>query len=90
MKKWAIFMPFLTTACSAWRASTKNHRHRLDGLLWDAAGAERHGATCRQLIRHKWNSVWKQSRRWGAGESGVWDLLLQALADSGGARTCCR
>jgi transposase len=29
------------------------------------------------------NSVWKQFRRWC--ESGAWDLLLQALADSGGA-----
>jgi hypothetical protein len=31
----------------------------------------------------KWNSVWKQFRRWCA--SGVWDLWLQTLADSVGA-----
>jgi transposase len=30
----------------------------------------------------RWNSVWKQFRRWC--ESGIWDLLLQALADGGG------
>jgi transposase len=29
-----------------------------------------------------WNSVWRQFRRWC--ESGVWDILLQALADGGG------
>jgi transposase len=29
-----------------------------------------------------WNSVWRQFRRWCL--TGVWDILLQALADSGG------
>jgi transposase len=29
-----------------------------------------------------WNSVWRQFRRWCL--SGVWDIVLQALADSGG------
>jgi transposase len=53
----------------------------LDGILWIC----RTGAPWRDLPAAfgKWNSVWKQFRRWC--ESGVWDLLLQALADSGGA-----
>ena len=80
-EEWAIFMPFLTTASSRGGRPPKNHRHRLDGILWIC----RTGAPWRDLPAAfgKWNSVWKQSRRWC--ESGVWDLLLQALADSGGA-----
>ena len=80
-EEWAIFMPFLTTASSRGGRPPKNHRHRLDGILWIC----RTGAPWRDLPAAfgKWHSVWKQSRRWC--ESGVWDLLLQALADSGGA-----
>jgi transposase len=53
----------------------------LDGILWIC----RTGAPWRDLpaVFGKWNFVWKQFRRWC--ESGAWDLLLQALADSGGA-----
>jgi transposase len=29
-----------------------------------------------------WNSIWRQFRRWS--ESGVWDAVLQGLADRGG------
>ena len=80
-EEWAIFTPFLTTASSRGGRPPKNHRHRLDGILWIC----RTGAPWRDLPAAfgKWNSVWKQFRRWC--ESGVWDLLLQALADSGGA-----
>ena len=80
-EEWAIFMPFLTTASSLGGRPPKNHRHRLDGIVWIC----RTGAPWRDLPAAfgKWNSVWKQFRRWC--ESGVWDLLLQALADSGGA-----
>jgi len=44
----------------------------------------RTGAPWRDLPAEfgNWNSVWRQFRRWC--ESGLWDLLLQALADSGG------
>ncbi len=80
-EEWAIFAPLLTTP--SWRGGRppENHRHRLDGILWIC----RTGAPWRDLPAAfgKWNSVWKQFRRWC--ESGVWDLLLQALADSGGA-----
>ena len=80
-EEWAIFAPFLTTPSSRGGRPPKNHRHRLDGILWIC----RTGAPWRDLPAAfgKWNSVWKQFRRWC--ESGVWDLLLQALADSGGA-----
>jgi len=81
-EEWAIFAPFLTTASLRGGRPPMNHRHRLDGILWIC----RTGAPWRDLPAAfgKWNSVWKQFRRWC--ESGVWDLLLQALADSGGKR----
>jgi transposase len=52
----------------------------LDGILWIC----RTGAPWRDLPETfgNWNSVWRQFRRWCT--SGVWDLLLQAFADSGG------
>lgn len=80
-EEWAIFAPSLTTPSLRGGRPAKNHRHRLDGILWIC----RTGAPWRDLpaVFGKWNSVWKQFRRWC--ESGVWDLLLQALADSGGA-----
>jgi transposase len=79
-EEWAIFAPFLITASSRGGRPPLNHRHRLDGILWIC----RTGAPWRDLPAAfgKWNSVWKQFRRWC--ESGVWDLLLQALADGGG------
>jgi transposase len=79
-EEWAIFAPFLMTASSRGGRPPMNHRHRLDGILWIC----RTGAPWRDLPATfgRWNSVWKQFRRWC--ESGVWGLLLQALADSGG------
>ncbi len=79
-EEWAIFAPFLITASSRGGRPPLNHRHRLDGILWIC----RTGAPWRDLPAAfgRWNSVWKQFRHWC--ESGVWDLLLQALADGGG------
>ena len=79
-EEWAIFAPFLITASSRGGRPPMNHRHRLDGILWICPT----GAPWRDLPAAfgKRNSVWKQFRRWC--ESGVWDLLLQALADGGG------
>jgi len=81
-EEWAIFAPLLTAPSSRGGRPPKNHRHRLDGILWIC----RTGAPWRDLPAAfgKWNSVWKQFRRWC--ESGVWDLLLQALADNVGAQ----
>ena len=78
-EEWAIFAPLLTMPSLRGGRPPKNHRHRLDGILWLC----RTGAPWRDLPTAfgKWNSVWKQFRRWC--EAGVWDLLLQALADSG-------
>ena len=80
-EEWAIFAPLLTMPSLRGGRPPKNHRHRLDGIFWIC----RTGAPWRDLPAAfgKWNSVWKQFRRWC--ETGVWDLLLQALADSGGA-----
>ena len=78
-EEWAIFAPLLTMPSLRGGRPPKNHRDRLDGVLWIC----RTGAPWRDLPAAfgKWNSVWKQFRRWC--EAGVWDLLLQALADSG-------
>jgi transposase len=56
-----------------------NHRRVLDGILWIC----RAGAPWRDLPEAfgNWNSIWRQFRRWC--ESGVWDVLLQGLADGG-------
>ena len=84
-EEWAIFcaVPYYRLVClrCGERPPMNHRRNRLDGILWIC----RTGAPWRDLPAAfgKWNSVWKQFRRWC--ESGVWDLLLQALADGGGA-----
>jgi len=77
--EWAIVVAFLTARSGR---PPKNHRRTLDGALWIC----RTGAPWRDLPDQfgKWNSVWRQFRRWCL--SGVWDVILQALADSGGER----
>ena len=57
-EEWDIFKPFLTTPASRGGRPPKNHRHRLDGILWIC----RTGAPWRDLPAAfgKWNSVWKQ------------------------------
>jgi transposase len=78
--EWAIFEPFLTTPSPQGGRPPSNHRRVLDGILWIA----RTGAPWRDLPAEfgNWNSVWRQFRRWCL--TGVWDILLQALVDSGG------
>lgn len=78
--EWTIVAPFLITPSSSGGRPPDNHRRVLDGALWIC----RTGAPWRDLpdVFGKWNSVWRQFRRWCL--SGVWDLLLQTLADSGG------
>jgi transposase len=52
----------------------------LDAIFWIA----RTGAPWRDLPAElgNWNSVFRQFRRWTA--SGLWDVMLEALADGGG------
>jgi transposase len=78
--EWAIFAPFLTQQLAQGGRPPKDHRRTLDGIFW----ITRTGAPWRDLPEElgKWNSVHRQFRRWTT--SGVWDVLLQALADSGG------
>lgn len=79
-EEWAIVEPFLTTPSLRGGRPPANHRRVLDGILWIC----RVGAPWRDLPEAfgNWNSTWRQFRRWC--ESGVWDVLLQGLADSGG------
>jgi transposase len=79
-QEWAIFAPFLTSPSPLGGRPPKDHRKMLDGVFW----INRTGAPWRDLPETfgNWNSVHKRSV---AGVSpGVWDVLLQALADSGG------
>jgi transposase len=79
-EEWAFFQPFLTVGSEQGGRPPSDHRRVLDGIFWIA----RTGAPWRDLPEElgNWNSVWRQFRRWSA--SGLWDVLLQALADSGG------
>ena len=62
------------------RARTSQPSGVLDGVFW----INRTGAPWRDLPEAfgNWRSIWRQFRRWC--QSGVWDVLLQGLADSGG------
>lgn len=73
--EWAFFAPFVTA--STGRPS--DYRRVLDGIFW----VMRTGAPWRDLPEElgKWNSVYQQFRRWSL--SGLWDVLLDALAGSG-------
>jgi transposase len=79
-EEWAIVEAFLATPPSRGGRPPSSHRLTLDGILWIC----RTGAPWRDLPEEfgNWNSVWRQFRRWC--EAGVWDVVLQALADSGG------
>ena len=52
-------------------------RKFINAILWIA----RTGAPWRDLPRRlgRWNSVWRRFRRWA--EAGVWDHVLEVLAD---------
>jgi transposase len=75
--EWAFFEPFVTLESGR----PSEHRRTLDGIFW----VTRTGAPWRDLPEElgKWNSVYQQFRRWSL--SGLWDLLLDALAGSGAA-----
>jgi transposase len=73
----AIFEPFLTAATGR---PPGGHRRVPDGIFWLA----RAGAGRRDLPEEfgNWNPVFRQFRRWA--ESGVFDVMPEGFADSGG------
>ena len=75
--EWAFFEPFVTPETGR----PSDYRRVLDGIFW----VTRTGAPWRDLPEElgKWNSIYQQFRRWSL--SGLWDLLLDALAGSGAA-----
>jgi transposase len=79
-EEWAFFEPFVMATGGKSGRPPKNHRLVLDGIFWIA----RTGAGWRDLHEYfgKWSSVYRQFRRWTL--SGVWDVMLEALAGSGG------
>jgi transposase len=78
--EWAYFEPFLTHHRGRPPA---NHRRMLDAVFW----LMRTGAPWRDLPEEfgNWNSIFRQFRRWA--DSGIWDVILEALAGSGVAET---
>jgi transposase len=78
--EWAFFAPFLIESGPLRGLPPLDHRRVLDAIFWIA----RTGAPWRDLPDKlgNWNSVHRQFRRWRA--SGVWDVMLQALAEGGG------
>ncbi len=78
-EEWAFFEPFVTERGPRCGRRPRDHRLVLDGVFWIA----RTGSPWRDLDDHfgKWSSVYRQFTRWTL--SGVWDVLLTALSDSG-------
>ena len=78
-EEWAVIGPFVTETGPRRGRPPRDHRRTLDAVFWIA----RTGAPWRDLPAElgNWNSVHRQFRRWTA--SGLWDVLLQALADGG-------
>jgi transposase len=78
-EEWAFFAPFVIETGPRRGRRPRDHRLVLDGVFWIA----RTGSAWRDLHDHfgKWSSVYRQFRRWTL--SGVWDVLLAALNESG-------
>jgi len=76
-EEWGLFEPFVTVETGR----PGQHRRTLDGIFW----ITRTGAPWRDLPEElgNWNSVYQQFRRWSL--EGLWDILLEALADCGAA-----
>ena len=74
--------PFVIEAGPRRGRRPKDHRLVLDGVLWIA----RTGSPWRDLHDRfgRWNSVYQQFLRWGL--TGIWDVLLAALNESGVAQ----
>jgi len=79
-EEWGFFEPFVVETGPFRGRPPGSHRRVLDAIFWVA----RTGIPWRDLPPElgNWNSVHRQYRRWTT--SGLWDVLLQALADGGG------
>ena len=75
--EWAYFEPFLIHRGGG--RPPRNHRRVLDAVFW----LMRTGAPWRDLPEEfgNWNSIFRQFRRWA--DSGIWDVILEGLAESG-------
>jgi transposase len=78
-EEWGFFETFLIERGPKRGRPPGDHRRVLDGVFWIG----RTGAPWRDLPEFfgKWGSVYRQFRRWSV--SGVWDVLLEALNESG-------
>ena len=78
-EEWAFFAPFVIESGPKRGRPPADHRRVLDGVFWIA----RTGSPWRDLPEAlgRWASVYKQFLRWT--RSGLWDVLLEALAESG-------
>ncbi len=79
-EEWGFFGPFVIAGGPLSGRPPDDHRRVLDAIFWIA----RTGAPWRDLPEElgNWNSVHRQFRRWTV--SGLWDVMLRALADGGG------
>lgn len=78
-EEWAFFEPFVVATGGKRGRPPSDHRRVLDGVFWIA----RTGVPWRDLHEHfgPWTRVYRQFRRWTL--SGVWELMLEALGESG-------
>jgi transposase len=76
--EWAFFEPFVIERGPKRGRPPADHRRVLDAIFWIA----RTGSPWRDLPEEagKWSSVYRQFLRWT--RSRLWDVLLEALAES--------
>ncbi len=76
--EWGFFEPFVIERGPKRGRPPADHRRVLDAIFWIA----RTGSPWRDLPEEagKWSSVYRQFLRWT--RSGLWDVLLEALAES--------
>lgn len=79
--QWAFFEPFVTETGPLRGRPPRNHRRILEGIFWLA----RTKSPWRTMPEEfgKWRAVYGQFHRWS--QAGIWDLLLEALADTDSA-----
>ena len=75
--EWSVISPLLPSELGRGCRPAQDNRRYFEGMLWIA----RSGSQWRLLPAEygKWNSVYRRFRRWCA--TGVWDALLETLAD---------